>query len=254
LDVRRTVTLGSIIFRGVLKRRPDRTRIELTPRIVADQILDHLRQAGVTPQISIIYLLLRSRNFIFGVSVMNSTIPVDILELKACFETWRTNRIWSWMDDHEHDVSAAEWTKENPGRLCLFFSQDGPWAIMMDPSYTLASDQKAQKTLSEKFGTALAFVVESVTGCASFVCYERGQLRRAIHRLEGDMKTEGTALPEEKGIEVNDYYMDETESLMRAFGLSFLETFPIPTATIAIEVTDRTDYSQSIEMWLREDE
>jgi hypothetical protein len=26
-----------------------------------------------------------------------------------------------------------------------------------------------------------------------------------------DVKTEGAALPEEKGIEVNDYYMDETE-------------------------------------------
>jgi len=47
------------------------------PRIVADQILKHLRQAGVTPQLSIIYLLLRSRIFIFGGLVMNSTIPVD---------------------------------------------------------------------------------------------------------------------------------------------------------------------------------
>jgi hypothetical protein len=79
-------------FRGVLKRRPDRTRIELTPRIVADQILDHFRQAGVTPQLSIIYLLLRSRNFIFGGSVMNLTIPADLHELKARFETWRINR------------------------------------------------------------------------------------------------------------------------------------------------------------------
>ena len=47
------------------------------PRIVTDQILKHLRQAGVTPQLSIIYLLLRSRIFIFGGLVMNSTIPVD---------------------------------------------------------------------------------------------------------------------------------------------------------------------------------
>jgi hypothetical protein len=47
------------------------------PRIVADQILNHLRQAGVTPQLSTIYLLLRSRIFIFGGLVMNSTIPVD---------------------------------------------------------------------------------------------------------------------------------------------------------------------------------
>jgi hypothetical protein len=32
----------------------------------------------VTPQISIIYLLLRSRNFIFGGSVVTSTIPASL--------------------------------------------------------------------------------------------------------------------------------------------------------------------------------
>jgi hypothetical protein len=53
---------------------------------------DHFRQTGVTPQLSIIYLLLRSRIFIFGGLVMNSTIPVDLLELKTQFETWRTKR------------------------------------------------------------------------------------------------------------------------------------------------------------------
>ena len=40
----------------------DRTRIKLAPRIVADQILNHLRQAGVTPHLSLIYLLLRSHD------------------------------------------------------------------------------------------------------------------------------------------------------------------------------------------------
>jgi hypothetical protein len=50
------------------------------------------RQAGVTPQLSIIYLLLRSRNFIFGGFVMTSTIPAELFELKARFEIWRTNR------------------------------------------------------------------------------------------------------------------------------------------------------------------
>jgi hypothetical protein len=55
-------------------------------------LLDHFRQVGVTLQFSIIYLLLRAQNFIFGGSVMNSTIPADLLELEARFETWRTNR------------------------------------------------------------------------------------------------------------------------------------------------------------------
>src|SRR5215470_16342072 len=61
------------------------------PRVVSEST-DHFRQAGVMSQISIIYLLLQSRNFIFGGSIMNSTIPADLLDLKSRFENWRTNR------------------------------------------------------------------------------------------------------------------------------------------------------------------
>src|SRR5215510_2835094 len=88
------------------------------PRIVADQILNHLRQAGVTPQLSIIYLLLRSRIFIFGGLVMNSTIPVDLLELKTRFETWRTNR--KYMREPIPDElwnPAAELSRRHPPSL-----------------------------------------------------------------------------------------------------------------------------------------
>jgi hypothetical protein len=88
------------------------------PRIVADQILNHLRQAGVTPQLSIIYLLLRSRIFIFGGLVMNSTIPVDLLELKTRFETWRTNR--KYMREPIPDElwnAAAELSRRHPPSL-----------------------------------------------------------------------------------------------------------------------------------------
>ena len=63
-----------------------------TDIINREKSVDHFRQAGVTPQLSIIYLLLLSRIFIFGGLVMDSTIPVDLLELKTRFETWRTNR------------------------------------------------------------------------------------------------------------------------------------------------------------------
>jgi hypothetical protein len=184
-------------------------------------------------------------------------IKASVSEFKSAFaKAWSTfeivasadnfssaEAVWSWMEDHEHFVSAAAWTKEAPGTQCLFLSQDGPWAVLVDPSYTLVSDEGALERLSEQYGTALAFVVETAGGCAFFWCYERGQLRRLISNTGEDVKTEGAALPEEKGIEVNDYYMAETESLMRAFGLSPIDALPIPSATMAIAVTDRTDYS-----------
>src|SRR5438309_2090236 len=63
-----------------------------TDIINREKSVAHFRQTGVTPQLSTIYLLFRSLNFIFGGSVVTSTIPADLLELKARFEIWRTNR------------------------------------------------------------------------------------------------------------------------------------------------------------------
>src|SRR5262245_3466713 len=53
--------------------------------------IDYFRQLGVTSRSSILYSSLQDQMFICGGSVMTSTIPADLLELKACFEIWRTN-------------------------------------------------------------------------------------------------------------------------------------------------------------------
>src|SRR5262245_5187292 len=66
---------------------------------------------------------------------------------------------WAWKEGHEKFISAAEWTKENPGREVYLFWQDGPWAIMMDSSYTLASDEDGLSILSSQFGMVLSFIV-----------------------------------------------------------------------------------------------
>src|SRR5262245_23139788 len=58
-----------------------------TDIINREKSVDHILRTGVTPQLSTVYLLLRSRNFIFGGSVVTSTIPADLLELKARFVT-----------------------------------------------------------------------------------------------------------------------------------------------------------------------
>jgi hypothetical protein len=157
-----------------------------------------------------------------------------------------TKAVWAWMEEHEHFVSAAAWTKDNPGTKCAFLSQYGPWAIFMDPSYVMASDETALKLLSEQYGVALSFVVETAAGCANFWSYESGQLRRSIVNNGEEVETVGNALPEEEDLDSSDYYMEETEALIHAFGLPSIEDLPIPGATIAIALTDRTDYSELV--------
>lgn len=149
---------------------------------------------------------------------------------------------FAWMSDNERFVSAAEWTVENPGTEAFAFFQDGPWGLLYDPSYVLAADEAALQELSNRFGTALSFVVQTTSGCAFFWCYENGQFRRSILTSDGPTELLGESLPEEAGLDVQHYYMDETEALMAAFGLAPLDQQPLVSSAIAIAVEDRTDY------------
>jgi hypothetical protein len=153
------------------------------------------------------------------------------------------SEIWRWMESNEKFVAAAAWTPTNRGTQTALFCQDGPWAIFMDKSYTLVSDEEALKKLSLRFGTAISFVVETAGGCALFWCYENGGARRVISSIDGTIDYQGEPLPEEVGIPAGHYYMAETEALISAFGLTPLEDLPVAATTVAVALEDMTDYS-----------
>jgi len=183
---------------------------------------------------------------------------VPLSEFRAAFsETWpqleiaasangfgNEDEIWSWKSANERFVSARNWTKENPGSEVYIFCEDGPWAVLMDFSYVLASDQEALQKLSTRFGSVLSFVVETTGGCAYFWRYESGQMRRMIQSIDGKLTSSGARLPQEEAIDVGSYYMKETEQLMRAFDLSTPGDLPIVSTAVAIATIDRTDHTQ----------
>jgi len=152
------------------------------------------------------------------------------------------NAIWAWKESHEEFVSAADWSKENPGKSVYVFWPAGPWAIMMDPDYTRAADEEGLQRLSAHVGTVLSFVVESAGGSAFFWCAQDGKILRKISNSDTDVSMEGTPLPQEKGIDLRNYYMDETEALWNAFGLSPYEVMSSSKGCEAICVVDHTDY------------
>jgi hypothetical protein len=152
--------------------------------------------------------------------------------------------IWSWKSANERFVSARNWTKENPGSEVYIFCQDGSWAVLMDFSYVLAADQEALEQLSTRFGSVLSFIVETAGGCAYFWSYESGKMRRMIQNIDGKLTSSGARLPQEEGIDVGSYYMEETERLMQAFGLSRPEDLPVASTAVAIAAIDRTDYTR----------
>ena len=166
------------------------------------------------------------------------------LEIAASADAFRNaDDIWSWKSANERFVSAAKWTKENPGSEVYVFCQDGPWAVLLDFSYVLAGDEAALQQLSARFGSVLSFIVETAGGCAYFWSFESGEMRRMVQNIDGKFEASGESLPQEVGIDVEGYYMDETEQLMRAFGLSSPEDLPVVSSAVAIATIDRTDYT-----------
>src|SRR4051812_46441435 len=65
-----------------------------------------------------------------------------------------------WAEMHEDFVSAADWSKDNRGKEVYVFLKNGPWAIMQDESYCLASDDGKLKILSDQVGLVLSFIIE----------------------------------------------------------------------------------------------
>jgi hypothetical protein len=183
---------------------------------------------------------------------------VSLSQFRAAFsQTWpemevaasadgfgNADDIWSWKSANERFVSARNWTKENPGSEVYIFCQDGSWAVLMDFSYVLAADQEALEQLSTRFGSVLSFIVETAGGCAYFWSYESGKMRRMIQSIDGKLTSSGARLPQEEGIDVGSYYMEETERLMQAFGLSRPEDLPVASTAVAIAAIDRTDYTR----------
>lgn len=152
--------------------------------------------------------------------------------------------IWNWKEAHEKVVTAADWNPDNPGKIVYLFWPNDPWSILIDEEYVLASDEQVLKTLSHQVGQVLSFVVESAGGTACFSCFQDGKLLRSVTNADGDLRLEGTPLPEEHNINMADYYMEETEALWEAFGLKPYEVMQSATGCEAICVVDHTDYSE----------
>jgi hypothetical protein len=154
--------------------------------------------------------------------------------------------VWTWAQANHEFVSAAKWSADNPGSDVVLFYQDKSWAVMVDRSVVQVADQAALGALSASLGPVVSFVIETTSGCAYFWYFENGGLRRSIEYIDGDLKTVGEALAEEAGFAAGEYYMNETEALMSAFGLTPYGDESLAARVEACEIIDRTDYSKML--------
>ena len=190
-----------------------------------------------------------------GMHVGIIAVKAEVGQLMAAFATcWPRHELTTraslgglaalhdWMRATQRQVTAAAWSVNNPSTDTFGFWQDGEWAVMLDPSYVQASDGRALAALSERFGLALSFVVETSGGCAFFDAFEQRRRVRRIQSIDGAVTSEGERLAQEAGLPAASYYMDETEQLQRAFGLTLLAQLPADHPVIGAAYLDRTDY------------
>jgi hypothetical protein len=148
-----------------------------------------------------------------------------------------------WTRATQRAAEAARQSRDDPGTDVFGFWQDGPWAVMMDSGFVHVADEDALAALSERFGLALSFVVETAGGCAFFDAFERGQLVRSIRSVDGDITTQGEPLAQEARLRRGHYYMEETDRLQEAFGLTPPGKLPEDQAITAGAYLDGNDYS-----------
>ncbi|MFL6699794.1 MAG: hypothetical protein ACJ8GJ_21705, partial [Vitreoscilla sp.] len=152
----------------------------------------------------------------------------------------------AWMRTTQRQVAAAASSPDHRVTDVFGFWQDGEWAIMLDPSYAQASDRKALTALSERFGLALSFIVETSGGCAFFDACREGQPLRRIQSIDGEVTAEGERLPQEAGRAESSYFIEETEALQLAFGITPPGRLARDKPVIARSYVDRTDYGAPV--------
>ena len=149
-----------------------------------------------------------------------------------------------WTRALQRAANATRQSKDEPDTDVFGFWRDGPWAVMMDASYAQVSDPRALAALSERFGQALSFVIETAGGCAFFDAFERGQMSRSIRSVDGEVTTQGQPLPQEGALRQGHFYMEETDRLQQAFGLTPPGNLPHDQAITAAAYLDCNDYSR----------
>jgi hypothetical protein len=148
----------------------------------------------------------------------------------------------AWMRATQREATAGAGPSGHHGIDTFGVWQDGEWAGMLDPGYAQASDRQALEALSERFGTALSFVIETSGGCAFFDAYGQGQRLRRIQSIDGVLTSAGARLPEEAALPESTYYGDETEQLQLAFGITPPGRLPADLPVTGAAYLDRADY------------
>jgi hypothetical protein len=107
--------------------------------------------------------------------------------------------------------------------VCVGFHQHGDWSIMLENSPLLTASFRGHgelETLSAAVGKVVVFWIQSSGGCAGYLVLDGGKVVRELANNDGEFTDIGEPQPEENGIAMDEYYLDETDQLLASFGIT----------------------------------
>ena len=122
--------------------------------------------------------------------------------------------------------------------------RDGAWSVISDISTCMSADTESLVALSRRVGRVVVATTQGTAGFAQLLVFEDGAAIRSITGEAGHLAEFGAALPEEAGISLASFYLDELDAIWQRLGLaSFLAAEPAAPA-VALHVIDRTPYAE----------
>jgi len=131
----------------------------------------------------------------------------------------------------------------HPNDVKLLY-RDGTWSVVSDISTCMASDTASLAELSGRVGRVVLATTQGTVGYAELQVFEAGAAVRSIIGNGGRVTESGAAIPEEAGVALETFYLDELDTIWRRLGLSsFLAADPTGP-TVALHVLDRTPLAE----------
>jgi hypothetical protein len=163
---------------------------------------------------------------------------LELAEGAQTFASW--NDAYQWATPRCGYLSGA-----HPHDVKLLY-RDGMFSAIQDISTCMASDRESLAHLSRRVGRVAVATTQGTVGFAELQVFEDGAAIRSITGQDGRITQAGAPIPEEAGVSLDRFYLDELDAIWRRLGLSsFLEAEPAGPV-VALHVLDRTALDESV--------
>jgi len=182
------------------------------------------------------YLAAKCEIHEFQAALLAAWPALELAEPAQQFASWDTAYEWA--------VPRSGYLRgTHPNDVKLLF-RDGTWSVVADISLCMSSDGDSLAGLSRRVGRVVVATTQGTAGFAQLLVFEAGSAIRSITAESGHTVETGTPLPEETGIPLGTFYLNELDNIRQRLGLSsFLRTEPAGPV-MALHVVDRTPYPE----------